>query len=117
MLNRSYLNMTSYKDLIDLAKDASQNAYAPYSNFKVGACVLSEQGNVVLCEREDCQVSKFLYEKVDAIYQELDAFGSSLAKADDSHVIGISETVILTVTSCPGNHLDLLGLGSFPLLI
>jgi len=32
--------------LLQLACEASQNAYAPYSKFKVGACVLYEDGNV-----------------------------------------------------------------------
>ena len=31
-------------ELINLAKKARKNAYAPYSNFKVGACVLCESG-------------------------------------------------------------------------
>lgn len=31
-----------YKELLNLAKKASENAYAPYSKFKVGACVLTE---------------------------------------------------------------------------
>lgn len=35
------------KKLIDLANDAASNAYAKYSNFKVGATVLLENGDVV----------------------------------------------------------------------
>ena len=35
-----------YNELLNLAKKASENAYAPYSNFKVGACVLSDDGRV-----------------------------------------------------------------------
>lgn len=38
--------MTSYEDLLLLAKDASKNSYSPYSNFSVGAAVLYESGNV-----------------------------------------------------------------------
>ena len=38
--------MTSYKELIERAKEVSQKAYAQYSNFRVGACVLSEGGNL-----------------------------------------------------------------------
>lgn len=34
-----------YKELLDKAKEVSQNAYVPYSKFKVGACVLTEDGN------------------------------------------------------------------------
>ncbi len=34
------------KELIDLAKKGMQNAYTPYSNFKVGAAVLVDDGTV-----------------------------------------------------------------------
>lgn len=34
-----------YQNLMNLAKEASKNAYCPYSNFAVGACVLGESGN------------------------------------------------------------------------
>lgn len=33
-----------YEELLNEAKKISQNAYAPYSNFHVGACVLCESG-------------------------------------------------------------------------
>ena len=38
--------MYSYECLIEKAKEALENAYAPYSNFKVGACALFESGNI-----------------------------------------------------------------------
>ncbi|HEV8590967.1 MAG TPA: cytidine deaminase [Pyrinomonadaceae bacterium] len=34
------------KELIDIATDVRENAYAPYSNFKVGAAVETDSGNV-----------------------------------------------------------------------
>ena len=36
-----------YKRLVDEAKNATQNAYAPYSEFNVGAAVLLENGEMV----------------------------------------------------------------------
>lgn len=33
-----------YEDLMEKAREASKNAYAKYSNFFVGACVLGESG-------------------------------------------------------------------------
>ena len=35
-----------YKNLMDRSIEAQQNAYAPYSNFKVGAAILLEDGTV-----------------------------------------------------------------------
>lgn len=35
-----------YKNLVKIALDYKKRAYAPYSNFKVGAAVLFESGNV-----------------------------------------------------------------------
>lgn len=34
----------NYNDLIQKAKEVSKNAYAKYSNFAVGACVLAKSG-------------------------------------------------------------------------
>lgn len=34
-----------YKELLNKAKEVSKNAYVPYSKFKVGACVLTEDGS------------------------------------------------------------------------
>ena len=36
--------MADYNNLMNLAKEASKNAYCKYSNFKVGACVLTTSG-------------------------------------------------------------------------
>lgn len=35
-----------YEELLDLAKQASKNAYAPYSNFLVGASILTDNGKI-----------------------------------------------------------------------
>lgn len=34
------------KELIEIAKDAQSRAYAPYSNFKVGAALVSKSGKI-----------------------------------------------------------------------
>ena len=36
--------MEKYKDILDRAYKAMDNAYAPYSNFHVGACVKTKNG-------------------------------------------------------------------------
>lgn len=37
-----------YNKLMDMAKKASENSYSPYSNFPVGACVLTESGKTYI---------------------------------------------------------------------
>ena len=37
--------MNNTSELLNLAKSASKNAHAPYSNFYVGAAILSNSGN------------------------------------------------------------------------
>jgi len=34
--------MKEYEDILDKAFEAMENAYSPYSNYKVGACVLTK---------------------------------------------------------------------------
>ena len=38
--------MNNSQKLLDLAKSVSLNAYAPYSNFHVGACILADSQNI-----------------------------------------------------------------------
>lgn len=38
--------MKNIKKLINLAKQTSNNAYAPYSNFRVGAALLTSNGKI-----------------------------------------------------------------------
>ena len=49
MLCQGFTSMTiqllKLQKMLHLAKQASQNAYAPYSNFHVGACILSDSDN------------------------------------------------------------------------
>lgn len=68
--------MTSYKELIERAKEASQNAYAPYSNFRVGACVLSEGGNLY----SGCNFENASYGL--SICAERNAIGSMVANGE-----------------------------------
>ena len=44
----------NYKDLLKKAQEASKNAYAPYSDFQVGACVLAKSGKTYVgCNMEN----------------------------------------------------------------
>ena len=40
------MNLNVYKDLIDCALNSQNKAYTPYSQFKVGAAVLTESGKI-----------------------------------------------------------------------
>ncbi|MGJ7045548.1 cytidine deaminase [Thermoanaerobacterium thermosulfurigenes] len=35
-----------YEKLLEVAKEARESAYAPYSKFKVGACVITNNGKI-----------------------------------------------------------------------
>ena len=68
--------MTDYKFLMDKAKEVALNAYAPYSNFKVGACVLSESGNIYTgCNFENASYGL-------SICAERNAIGTAVANND-----------------------------------
>jgi cytidine deaminase len=44
----SYNELTDEdKNLVDLAKEATKNSYAPYSNFNVGAALLLDNGVII----------------------------------------------------------------------
>ena len=68
--------MVSYEELIDKAKEASKNAYAPYSNFRVGACVLAESGNIYCgCNFENASYGL-------SICAERNAIGTAVANGE-----------------------------------
>lgn len=49
--------MSSRSDLLSAARDVRENAYAPYSHFKVGAAVLTPSGRVFV----GCNVENVAY--------------------------------------------------------
>lgn len=46
MLKKECLENSSYRHLIDKAREALQNSYSPYSHFKVGAAIEDENGRI-----------------------------------------------------------------------
>lgn len=62
-----------YGELISLAKEVSERAYAPYSKFKVGACVLADNGHVY----KGCNFENGSYGL--SICAERNAIGSAIA--------------------------------------
>ncbi len=60
------------KELLDIAKQASKNAYAPYSNFKVGAAVRASSGAIYsACNVENSSYSLTLCAERNAIFQAI----------------------------------------------
>lgn len=68
----------NYDILINKAKDVSQNAYAPYSNFFVGACVLAGSGKTYV----GCNVENASYGL--AICAERNALANAIANGEKS---------------------------------
>ncbi len=57
---------TTEKHLLEMAVKARKNAYAPYSNFSVGAAILLENGKIVLGNNQEnaCYPSGLCAERV-----------------------------------------------------
>ena len=87
--------MVSYEELIEKAKDASKNAYAPYSNFRVGACVLTDNGNIYTgCNFENASYGL-------SICAERNAIGSAIANGENKiKVVAIYSPNMDNCTPC-----------------
>ena len=62
-----------YNELLNIAKEVSPKAYAPYSKFRVGACVLSDDGRIY----KGCNFENSSYGL--SICAERNAIGSAIA--------------------------------------
>lgn len=69
--------MFDYNELMQMAKDASQNAYCKYSKFRVGACVLTASGKTF----KGCNFENSSYGL--AICAERCAVGSAIASGEN----------------------------------
>jgi cytidine deaminase len=77
--------MTKHQDMLQAAKLARSNAYAPYSRFAVGACILSSTGKFY----SGCNVENASYGL--SICAEVNAIGNMISNGDTK----ISEILIL----------------------
>ena len=64
------------KELLELARQARENAYAPYSNFMVGAALLCKNGKVYT----GCNVENAAYSPT--LCAERVAFGKAISKGE-----------------------------------
>ncbi len=74
----------TFEDLIKEAKNASYNAYAPYSKFKVGACALFESGNIYT----GCNVENSSYGL--SLCAERNAISNAIASGETSKLKAIA---------------------------
>ena len=66
----------NYEEMFKLAEQASENAYVPYSNFPVGACVLTVNGKIYTgCNFENSSFGM-------TICAERNAVGSAVADGE-----------------------------------
>ena len=69
----------NYRELLEKAKEVSQNAYVPYSKFKVGACVLTEDDSTFCgCNFENASYGL-------TICAERNAIGTAIANGQYIH--------------------------------
>ena len=73
-----------YQELLDEAKKVSENAYSPYSNFPVGACVLYENGNKYL----GCNVENASYGLT--LCAERNAISSAITNGEKSKIKAVA---------------------------
>jgi cytidine deaminase len=67
---------SKYSDLLELAAQAREKAYAPYSGFRVGAALLSKSGKVYM----GCNIENIAYSPT--ICAERVALGSAIASGE-----------------------------------
>ncbi|HBG50095.1 MAG TPA: cytidine deaminase [Cyanobacteria bacterium UBA9971] len=72
------------KKILKFASDVAQNAYSPYSKFKVGACVLYEDGNAYT----GCNVENASYGLT--LCAERTAISSAIADGQKSKIVAIA---------------------------
>lgn len=76
--------MKTDEELLNMAKEASKNAYCPYSEFPVGACVLYESGNVFL----GCNIENSSYGL--SLCAERNAISTAICAGEESKIIKIA---------------------------
>ena len=82
-----------YKKLIDLASNASEKAYAPYSKFRVGCVIIAESGKQYAgCNVENVSFGLTICAERTAVFKGISEEGTSFR---------IKEVIIYTPTQVP----------------
>ena len=90
------------KELVNIAKEAMENAYAPYSHFKVGAALLAKDGRVFQgCNIENasygatnCAERTAIFKAVSEGYREFEKIAIVASSGDYASPCGICRQVL-----------------------
>lgn len=90
------------KELVNIAKEAMENAYAPYSHFKVGAALLAKDGTVFQgCNIENasygatnCAERTAIFKAVSEGYREFEAIAIVASSGEYAAPCGICRQVL-----------------------
>jgi cytidine deaminase len=89
------------KHLLELAQNAQQNAYAPYSNFRVGAAVLLENGDIFTgCNVENASYGLTNCAERSAIFAAVSKLGGKNVKIRAVAVINENEVPCSPCGAC-----------------
>ena len=92
MSDRISLEESQKQRLIELARRAFINAYAPYSKFRVGAAILTDKGNIFTgCNVENVSYGLSICAERNAVGAAINAEGATMkvkaiAIANDRHI-------------------------------
>ena len=92
-----------YRNLVKIAIDARENAYVPYSKFKVGAAVLTEDGTIYTgCNIENasygatnCAERTAIFKAVSEGHKEIKAIAIVGDMSTNTYPCGICRQVIV----------------------
>ena len=76
--------MVTNEELLNIAKEASQRAYCPYSKFSVGACALYESGEIYA----GCNVENSSYGL--SLCAERNAMSNAIIAGEKSKIVKIA---------------------------
>lgn len=90
------------KELVNIAKEAMENAYAPYSHFKVGAALLAKDGRVFQgCNIENasygatnCAERTAIFKAVSEGYREFEKIAIVASSGEYASPCGICRQVL-----------------------
>ena len=90
------------RELVNIAKEAMENAYAPYSHFKVGAALLAKDGTVFKgCNIENasygatnCAERTAIFKAVSEGYREFEAIAIVASSGEYAAPCGICRQVL-----------------------